>query len=86
MYVTAFKAIILLVCFYQGTLKENNKQELLENKVDPRITEILKHDDKLIETELTFPQDGSPPHYAFVARHYLDEGYPWHCVGRLGPI
>jgi hypothetical protein len=72
--------------FIQGNLDGNTYLELLESTIDPRITEILESDDNLLENEITFQQDGAPPHYAAAVRQFLDDHFPGHWIGRRGPV
>jgi hypothetical protein len=38
------------------------------------------------EAEVTFQQDGAPPHFGNVVRDTLDSEFPGRWIGRTGPI
>lgn len=72
--------------FIEGNLNGNTYLQLLENAIDPMITDTLENDNNLIENQLTFQQDGAPPHYAVYVRQFLDEHFPGRWIGRRGPV
>ncbi|KAG5889187.1 hypothetical protein JTB14_019204 [Gonioctena quinquepunctata] len=59
--------------------------ELLQNAIEPLILEILEDNpDEFGNLEITFQQDGAPPHYYGAVRRYLDEEYRGRWIGRRG--
>lgn len=50
----------------------------------------FKQTEILLEIEITFQQDGAPPHFDIRVRPFMDERFPKHWVGRMvqcsGPI
>lgn len=52
---------------------------LLQDKVGPRLAELVPDDEGVI-----FQQDGAPPHYAVDVREYLNEAFPNSWIGRRG--
>lgn len=72
--------------FIDGNLNGATYLELLENNIDPMITEILENDNNLLENEITFQQDGAPPHYTVQVRQFLNERFPGRWIGRRGAI
>ncbi|XP_071053327.1 uncharacterized protein [Onthophagus taurus] len=70
--------------FIPGNLNGEIYLEMLENVIDPLITEKLENDPLLLEQQLHFQQDGAPPHYAAPLRQYLNLQYPSRWIGRRG--
>jgi hypothetical protein len=66
--------------FFEGTVNHANYLSLLRDTVVPAI-ENLENSDALL-----FQQDGAPPHFALVVRHFLDNAFPQGWIGRSGPI
>lgn len=61
--------------------------ELLENTIDPMITEIVEKNDNLLEDQIIFSTTaGAPPHYAVQVREFLNERCPARWIGRRGAI
>ncbi|KAG5889937.1 hypothetical protein JTB14_028946 [Gonioctena quinquepunctata] len=59
--------------------------ELLQNAIESLILEILEDNpDEFGNLEITFQQDGAPPHYYGAVRRYLDEEYRGRWIGRRG--
>lgn len=50
--------------------------QLLEDNIDPMLTDIIENDDRYLEDQLALQQDGAPPHYALTVRQYLNERFP----------
>ena len=50
------------------------------------LPELLENVPLDVRNNMWLQQDGAPPHYARVARNYLDQAYPDRWIGRLGPI
>lgn len=72
--------------FIDGNLNGTTYFNLLEEIIDPMITDTLEHDNNLLEDQLTFQQDGAPPHYDRRVRQFLNERFPGRWIGRRGPI
>lgn len=72
--------------FIDGNLNGDIYLEMLEDLIDPMITEILENDNNLFEDQITFQQDGAPPHYTLEVRQFLDGHFPGRWIGRRGPI
>lgn len=72
--------------FIPGNLNGEIYLDMLENAIDPLITEKLENDPLLLEQQLHFQQDGAPPHYAASVRQYLNLQYPGRWIGRRGPM
>lgn len=78
--------------FIEGNINGENYLNMLQESVDPLITEIVEnevdeqgilfHDENLVH----FQQDGAPPHYCGNVRRWLDEKFPNKWIGRRGPI
>lgn len=62
--------------FINDNLNGASYLELLENNIDPLITDILENDGNLLEDQITFQQDGASPHYAAKVRVFLNERFP----------
>lgn len=64
--------------------------ELLENVIDPKITEVIENtiyfpaEEVIHEEKVIFQQDGCPAHYKKNVRDYLDKNYPNKWIGRRG--
>ncbi|XP_018573715.1 putative mediator of RNA polymerase II transcription subunit 12 [Anoplophora glabripennis] len=72
--------------FSNGTLTGASYLRLLEDHIDPMITEILENDDQLDENFVTFQQDGAPPQFERRVRAYLDQNFLGRWIGRRGAI
>lgn len=78
--------------FIDGTLNGGMYLELLDNVIDPLITEQLENqrdpegNPMLDEYELFYQHDGAPPHYAINVRNWLNHRFPLHWIGRRGTI
>ena len=61
--------------------------EILISEVEPLILEILENNpEEFGDYEITFQQDGAPPHYHGAVREYMNEQYPNRWIGRRGAI
>ncbi|EFN87922.1 hypothetical protein EAI_08475, partial [Harpegnathos saltator] len=49
--------------------------ELLEDIIDPMLTDVIENDEHYLEDQLVFQQDGASPHYAISVRRYLDQRF-----------
>lgn len=72
--------------FLPQTLNGETYLQLLEEAIDPALTDIIENDNRYLEDELFFQQDGAPPHYSRAVRQYLNERFPRQWIGRRGPI
>lgn len=72
--------------FLPQNLNGETYLELLEDTIDPALTDIIENDNRYSEDDLFFQQDGAPPHYSRVVRQYLNERFPRQWIGRRGPI
>lgn len=78
--------------FIDGTLDGDKYLQLLEEAIDPRITEIVETDVTLLgdpvydENKITFQHDGCPAHFSHQVTQYLNHNYPLRWIGRGGPI
>lgn len=63
---------LLIPCILNG----ENYLDMLENRIDLLIREKLENGPLLLEDDLYFEQDGSPPYYAARVHHYLNLQYP----------
>jgi len=78
--------------FIEENLTGDLYLHLLENVIDPLITESLEnqtdqHGNLLLDEQaLFFQQDGAPPHYALPVRNWLNERFPDRWIGRRGAI
>lgn len=72
--------------FIDGNLNGQKYLDLLDTTVNFRITELLENDDGLLEGQLTFQQDGAPPHFVAPVRQFLDDNFTGRWIGRRGPI
>jgi hypothetical protein len=52
--------------------------DMLENFAMPQLEEL--------GNEIMFQQDGAPPHWSLIVRHFLTETMPGRWIGRGGPI
>lgn len=74
--------------FIDGNLDGDMYLRLLQESINPELTNIIANDNNLqyVEDEVIFQQDGAPPHYAMAVRNYLNEVYPGRWIGRRGTI
>jgi len=72
--------------FIAGNLRGDMYLDMLENTIEPRITEIIENDVNYSENDIHFQQDGAPPHYVAPVRQFLDTHFPNQWIGRRGPI
>lgn len=78
--------------FIAENLNGNIYLNMLENTIEPLITEALENqlDEEgnllLAEEDLRFQQDGAPPHYVLPVRQWLNDNFPNQWIGRRGPI
>lgn len=72
--------------FLPGNLNGEVYLQLLEDAIDPALTETVENNNNYNVNDLTFQQDGAPPHYALAVREYLNRTYPDRWIGRRGPI
>lgn len=72
--------------FLPGTLTGDMYLDLLENTIDPALTDIIENNPGYVEAELIFQQDGAPPHYSQNVRNYLNTNFPGRWIGRRGAI
>ena len=72
--------------FLPGNLTGDMYLDLLENAIDPALTNIIENDPAYSEQELIFQQDGAPPHYSLNVRNYLNHVFPGRWIGRRGAI
>lgn len=74
--------------FIPGNLDGDMYLRLLQEAIDPAITNIIENDNnnQYVEGEVMFQQDGAPPHYAIAVRNYLNENYPGRWIGRRGSV
>lgn len=70
--------------FLPGNLTGEMYLNLLQNAVEPALTEIIEQNEHYNENQLIFQQDGAPPHYAHTVRQYLDNTFPDRWIGRRG--
>jgi len=72
--------------FIDGNLTAELYLNLLQNKIDPLITQSLQNqvdeESWLDERHLHFQQDGAPPHYALRVRQWLNERFRGKWIGR----
>lgn len=77
--------------FIPGNLTGDLYLELLEDAVEPRITEIIEDSmtgrmfHEIAENSVIFQQDGCPAHYKTEVRQFLNRRYPNRWIGRRGP-
>lgn len=62
--------------FLPGNLNGEMYLELLQDHIDPMLTEIIENNEQYQENQLILQQDGAPPHYALPVREYLDRRFP----------
>lgn len=78
--------------FIPGNLHGDLYYELLEDAIEPRITEIIedsmtgKNMEDFEEDSVIFQQDGCPAHYKKKVREFLNKHYPNRWIGRRGFI
>lgn len=72
--------------FFQGNLTKKMYLDLMQNNMDPALTNIIKYNKNYFEGHLIFQQDGALPHYALLVRQYLDRKFANPCIGRRGVI
>ena len=65
--------------FFDGTVTGDNYLNMIAN-------EMMPHLHALGGPPEWFQQDGAPPHFAHQARHFLDDQFPDHWIGRGGPV
>lgn len=78
--------------FIQGNLNGAVYLDMLENAINPLITEAVENQRdadgnlQLDEEQLYFQQDGAPPHYVLPVRQWLQNTFPGRWIGRRGAI
>jgi hypothetical protein len=72
--------------FLPGNLTGQMYLQLLEDAIDPALTDIIENVPEYDEDHLIFQQDGAPPHYALIVRQYLDQRFLRNWIGRRGSI
>lgn len=72
--------------FLPGNLTGDMYLDLLENTIDPALTDIIENNPGYVEADLIFQQDGAPPHYSQNVRNYLNNTFPRRWIGRRGAI
>lgn len=72
--------------FIPGNLTGEVYLNMLEDTIDPLITQIIEDDQNHTADRLHFQQDGAPPHYVAPVRQFLDDRFPGRWIGRRGPI
>lgn len=58
--------------------------DMLQNRIVPMIIETVRRNPNEFHRNVTFQQDGAPPHYYADVRHYLNATYPGQWIGRRG--
>lgn len=71
--------------FLDGNLTGEMYLNLIENIVHPLLVDIVENDDRYSADELTFQQDGAPPHFARPVTDFLNATFPGQWIGRRGP-
>lgn len=72
--------------FLEETLTGQLYLDLLENFIHPLIIDIVENNEEEFgDADITFQQDGAPPHYSLIVRNFLNTGYPGRWIGRRGP-
>ena len=75
--------------FIEGNLTGPPYLDIIENTLalEHLILECVEENiEEFGDMEITFQQDGAPPHYSRIVRNYLDEHYPGRWIGRRGSI
>lgn len=78
--------------FLDGTLNGERYLELLQETIDPFLTNIVETEVQLSgelvydEEKITYQHDGCPAHFSRNVTTYLNENYPNRWIGRGGPI
>lgn len=72
--------------FIPGNLTGEVYLNMLNDAIDPFITQIIEDDQNHNADRLHFQQDGAPPHYVAPVREFLDNRFPGQWIGRRGPI
>jgi hypothetical protein len=73
--------IIIGPVFFEHNVNGENYTRFLNEQLWDLLDEIPLH----IIRDLTFMHDGAPGHYAASSRRWLDQNFPDHWIGRLGP-
>lgn len=68
--------------FIEGNLNGEVYRNLLSDQIIPAIQQLVGND----FGQTWFQQDGAAPHYALIARNYLDEIFVGRWIGRRGAI
>lgn len=68
--------------FIHGNVIEQTYIELLDRTVNPRIIQLLKDDDRLLEGKLIFQQDGVPSYIVTLVRQFLEENFAERWIRR----
>lgn len=71
--------------FLEENLNGPRYLQMLQDTITPSINEIIAQNPHEFNLDVTFQQDGAPPHYFRGVRNYLDEWYPGRWIGRRGP-
>ncbi|XP_031329394.1 uncharacterized protein LOC116181049 [Photinus pyralis] len=65
----------------EGNLNSETYLDLLVTKVGPALEDVARENQ-----EIWFQQDGCPAHFGLNVRHFLNNSFPNHWIGRSGTI
>lgn len=66
--------------FFPANVNQETYLDMLGNYLMPEL-----HSMGIDPSDVWFQQDGAPPHFSCIVRHWLDENFP-NWIGRGGPI
>lgn len=73
--------------FIEGNLTGPLYLNMLQNEIEPEINRLIQaNPEEFQDLEITFQQDGAPPHYFRQVRTHLDNVYRNRWIGRRGPL
>lgn len=72
--------------FIDGNLNGDKYLDMLENNIDPAITDTIENNEGFNENIVIFQQDGAPPHHALPVRQFLNRVFPNRWIGRRGYV
>jgi hypothetical protein len=74
--------------FFDNNVNGLNYLHFLQNFLIPTLVNLYpsRNNPGILDENLWYQQDGAPPHYAAVVRHYINQVFPNKWIGRRGPV
>lgn len=71
--------------FIEGNVIGACYHQMLQDTITPLIEDVIAQNQHEFVLNVTFQQDGAPPHYFRIVRNSLDAVFPGGSIGRRGP-